>query len=59
MSILSSLSRYAADYRERRRRMRTYMEIANLPVEIQKDIGWGQLDAPHERALRHLRQQGC
>jgi len=58
MSILSAFTRYASDYRQRRRRMRTYMEIASLPAEIQKDIGWGQADAPHERMLRHLKQLG-
>ncbi|MEO3385590.1 hypothetical protein [Mesorhizobium sp. CAU 1741] len=40
MSILHSIVRYTVDYRTRRRRMNTYLEIASLPLEIQKDIGW-------------------
>lgn len=40
MSVLSTITRYAADYRARRRRMRTYMHLTSLPLEIQKDIGW-------------------
>ena len=39
MSIINTLNRYAADYRARRR-LRTYIEITNLPRDIQKDIGW-------------------
>lgn len=49
MSILSALSRYAGDYRERRRRLRTYMHIAGLPPEIRKDIGWTERDQPRDR----------
>ena len=40
MTILSTISRLAADYRARRRRLATYLEISSLPVELQKDIGW-------------------
>ena len=40
MSMLSRLTNYAADYQARRRRMRTYLQIAELPPEIRKDIGW-------------------
>ena len=40
MSILSTLTRLASDYRARRRRLGTYLEIAALPHELQKDIGW-------------------
>ena len=40
MSFLSMISRLAAERRTRRRRLRTYMQISNLPWEIQKDIGW-------------------
>lgn len=40
MSILATLSRFAADHRARRRQLRTYMEISKLPNEIRKDIGW-------------------
>ena len=58
MSILSRLSRYAEDYRARRQRMRTYMEIANLPAEIRKDIGWTNSSDARDRTVRHLQQLG-
>ena len=40
MLILSTIMRLASDYRARRRRLHTYLEVSNLPREIQKDIGW-------------------
>lgn len=40
MSILSTLSRLASDFRSRRLRARTHHHLASLPREIQKDIGW-------------------
>ena len=40
MSILSNLSRIAAEYSEARARYLTERSIRNLPVELQKDIGW-------------------
>lgn len=40
MSMFSAIGRYASDYRARRRRLQTYMQISALPREIQKDIGW-------------------
>lgn len=40
MTILSSLSRFAADYRAARARQETERSIRSLPAEIQKDIGW-------------------
>ena len=40
MSILSSLSRFAADYKAARSRYMTERSIRALPTEIQKDIGW-------------------
>lgn len=40
MSILTTISRLASDYRARRRRLETYLEITALPPEIRKDIGW-------------------
>lgn len=49
MSILSLLSRYTRDFRARRRRMRTYMQIADLPAQIRKDIGWSGRDEPLDR----------
>lgn len=58
MSLFTTLHRYAADYRERRRRMRTYLEIADLSPEIQKDIGWRQAPRPHEPLPGRLRHIG-
>ena len=40
MSILSNLSRFAADYKAARSRYLTERSIRTLPTEIQKDIGW-------------------
>ena len=40
MSILSNLSRIAAEYSEARARYLTERSISALPVELQKDIGW-------------------
>lgn len=40
MSIMRTIGRLAADYRARRRRLATYLEISSLPLDIQKDIGW-------------------
>jgi hypothetical protein len=40
MSLFGSIARMASDYRTRRRRMHTYLELLSLPPEIQKDIGW-------------------
>ncbi|MEO4000046.1 hypothetical protein [Mesorhizobium sp. CAU 1732] len=40
MTIFSTLSQIASEYRARRRRLSTYLEISSLPREIQKDIGW-------------------
>lgn len=58
MSLFTTLHRLAADYRERRRRMRTYLEIADLAPEIQKDIGWRQAPRPYETQLDRLRHIG-
>jgi len=40
MSILTTLGRFANDYRVARDRARTERIIRSLPAEIQKDIGW-------------------
>ena len=40
MSIFNTITRFAFDYRARRRRLATYKEISNLPPAIRKDIGW-------------------
>ena len=56
MSFLDAIARYAADYRARRRRMRTYLAISSLPLEIQKDIGWSddfEENEPPARRRRH------
>jgi hypothetical protein len=53
MSLFATLHRFAADYRERRRRLRTYLEIASLAPEIQKDIGWRQHPQSYEPLRRH------
>lgn len=44
MSIFSRLSNYVAARQARRQRIRTYMQIAQLPQEIRKDIGWPLAD---------------
>lgn len=54
MSILNRLSRYATDYRARRLRARTYIEVTSLPREIQKDIGWPDAYAENEGPRRGL-----
>jgi len=40
MSILSSIGRFAAEYRAARARSHTERSIRALPAEIRKDIGW-------------------
>lgn len=40
MSILAAINRFANDYRARRRRLGTYLQVTALPLELQKDIGW-------------------
>lgn len=40
MSILTTLGRFATDYRAARARQQTERSIRALPPEIQKDIGW-------------------
>ena len=40
MSILSRIGRLAAEYKEARARYLTERSIHNLPIELQKDIGW-------------------
>lgn len=53
MSIFDSIARYAVDYRARRRRMASYLEISALPIEIQKDIGWTESETtPRARTRR-------
>ena len=40
MSIMTALSRLAADDRSARARQETERSVRSLPLEIQKDIGW-------------------
>ena len=56
MPILATISRLAADYRARRRRLATSLEISNLPRNIQKDIGWP--DALAERRVPRRQRRG-
>ncbi|MFU0503279.1 hypothetical protein [Pseudaminobacter sp. NGMCC 1.201702] len=44
MSVLSAISRFAADYSAARSRYQTERLIRSLPREIQKDIGWPYVD---------------
>ena len=52
MSILTRLSRYATDYRARRRQAQTYAHVTSLPREIQKDIGWPDAYRPSRQTGR-------
>ncbi len=56
MLFLDAITRYTADYRARRRRMRTYLAISSLPLEIQKDIGWSDDFDANELPVRRRRQ---
>lgn len=49
MSILHTLGRLASQYRIHRLRLSTYAEIAALPPEIRKDIGWPVVDRERPR----------
>jgi len=40
LSVLSTLSRIAHEYKEARTRYLTERSIRALPIELQKDIGW-------------------
>jgi hypothetical protein len=52
MSILSALGRLAHDYSKARSRYLTERAIHNLPIELQKDIGWP--DAFETRPSREI-----
>ena len=56
MSIFNTITRLAFDYRARRRRLATYMEISNLPPGIRKDIGWPDPGAEQRGRMRHRRR---
>ena len=55
MSVLSTISRLASDYRARRRRLAASMRIASLPHDIQKDIGWPDGIEERREPMRHRR----
>jgi hypothetical protein len=40
MSILSTISHFAAEYSAARNRYLTERQVRSLPLEVQKDIGW-------------------
>lgn len=50
MSILSAIERIARDYSAVRARYLTERRIHDLPLEIQKDIGWPDAIAGDQRA---------
>lgn len=47
MSVYSTLSTIAAEWRSAREEARTRRIVGSLPIEIQKDIGWR--DSPSTR----------
>lgn len=47
MSIYSALTHFAEEWRAARAEARTYRVIGSLPLEVQKDIGWP--DVQHTR----------
>ena len=52
MSIMSSFGRMAHEYRAARARYRTERAVRELPLELQKDIGWPDAyDSRHARKL--------
>ena len=58
MSIMRTIDSIARDYRARRRRLATYLEISSLPLEIQKDIGWPDFTDGREELARPRRRVG-
>jgi hypothetical protein len=40
MFVISTIGRFASEYAAARTRRQTEREIRSLPLEIQKDIGW-------------------
>jgi hypothetical protein len=52
MSMLTTLGRLAHSYSEARARYLTERAIRNLPIELQKDIGWP--DTTYTRPTRRL-----
>lgn len=55
MSILTTITRLAFDYRARRRRLAVVRQVAQLPSVIRADIGWpdpGTEPGPSSRSRR-------
>ncbi|MGB3389258.1 MAG: hypothetical protein WBA88_14860 [Pseudaminobacter sp.] len=51
MSVISTIGRFAAEYATARNRRRTEREIRSLPLEIQKDIGWPDVQPRRQASL--------
>lgn len=47
MSVISTIGRFAADYAAARSRRQTEREIRSLPLDVQKDIGWPDVEPRH------------
>jgi len=50
MSVMSAIGRIAAEYNAARTRYLTERQVRALPFEIQKDIGWPDVQAPRVNA---------
>jgi len=46
MLILAKIASLAAEYHKTRQRNKTERSVRALPLEIQKDIGWLDLQSP-------------
>lgn len=44
MSLLTTITRFASNVRTRHRQARTLMFVSSLPFDIQKDIGWPDIN---------------
>jgi len=53
MSLFTALTRFAARQNARRRRIRTFLQISDLPVSLQKDIGFPDADGFSDE-IRHV-----
>jgi len=53
MSIFNTLAEYARTQRARRRRIRTYIQISELPSAMRKDIGWPDGDGFENEVRSH------
>ena len=55
MSLLNAFDNYLVGFRTWRARSSARRTIANLPLDVQKDIGWP--DAYERQREHHLREQ--